>query len=214
MNTRKGTKGTKKTTGSAKKNTVKKQNDNNTLTAKQQKFCEEYLIDLNATQAYLRAGYKAKDENTAYAAASRLLRNVKVKAVIDKLMAAREERTETKQDDVLKELSTIAFSKITDFLSIKEMEVIVGYEKDVDGDYDYTKPIKQKMKVVDVMETSKMDKRKLAAISEIRQTKDGISIKLHDKVKTLELLGKHLNMFTENLNISGNLNVKKLEEYF
>jgi phage terminase small subunit len=71
------------------------------LTEKQQRFVEEYLIDLNATQAAIRAGYSAK---TAKASASRLLTYVDVKAAIDAAKAARSIRTELTQDWVLERL--------------------------------------------------------------------------------------------------------------
>lgn len=76
------------------------------LTAKQKKFVEEYLIDLNATQAAIRAGYSP---NTAQEQSSRLLSNVMVKNEIDKAMAERSRRTGINQDRVLRELAKIAF---------------------------------------------------------------------------------------------------------
>ncbi|MGY2438571.1 terminase small subunit [Pseudomonas sp. SDO52101_S400] len=68
------------------------------LTPKQQRFVDEYLIDLNATQAAIRAGYSKK---TADQQASRLLTNVKVRAELSRSMSAREERTAITQDYVL-----------------------------------------------------------------------------------------------------------------
>ena len=59
------------------------------LTDKQQRFCEEYVVDLNATQAAIRAGYSA---NTAEAQGSRLLRNVKVQAYVAQLQEATSKR--------------------------------------------------------------------------------------------------------------------------
>ncbi|MBK5570110.1 terminase small subunit [Ensifer sp. SSB1] len=76
------------------------------LTPKQERFVAEYLIDLNATQAAIRAGYSAK---TAQEQGSRLLSNVMVAEAIQAAMKAREERTEITQDRVLLELSRIAF---------------------------------------------------------------------------------------------------------
>lgn len=76
------------------------------LSPKQQRFVDEYLVDLNATQAAIRAGYSAK---TAESAGSRLLRNVKVQAAIQQAMADRLKRTEITQDRVLLEYARIAF---------------------------------------------------------------------------------------------------------
>ena len=53
------------------------------LTPKQSRFVDEYLIDLNATQAYIRAGYAAKNGNTAMVCASQLLSNPKIRSVVD-----------------------------------------------------------------------------------------------------------------------------------
>ena len=75
-----------------------------TLTAKQKLFCDEYLIDANATQAAIRAGYSKK---TANEQGSRLLANVSVKEYIDKRMAEKEKRLIACQDEVLKYLTQV-----------------------------------------------------------------------------------------------------------
>jgi phage terminase small subunit len=87
------------------------------LTARQKLFALEYPIDLNGTQAAIRAGYSAR---TAEAAASRLLRNVKVGAEIRRVMDERAKRLEISADNVLRELAKLAFSNIDDFLVIHE----------------------------------------------------------------------------------------------
>ena len=74
------------------------------LTAKQRRFVDEYLIDLNATQAAIRAGYSKK---TAEVQASRLLSNVKVQTVMQQLMLKRELRTEITQDKVLADIENV-----------------------------------------------------------------------------------------------------------
>ena len=68
------------------------------LTTQQELFCEEYLTDLNGTQAAIRAGYSAK---TAAATASRLLRNVNIQAHIQKRMDEKQDALIAKQDEVL-----------------------------------------------------------------------------------------------------------------
>lgn len=73
------------------------------------KFISEYLIDLNATQAYIRAGYSAK---TADVAGPRLLGTVRVQEAIQKALKRREERTQITQDKVLKELAKIGFQDV------------------------------------------------------------------------------------------------------
>ena len=84
------------------------------LTEKQQRFVEEYLVDLNATQAAIRAGYSVK---TADVQGSRMLGNVKVQSAIGEAMALRSRRTGINQDRVVLELAKIAFVKITDIVN-------------------------------------------------------------------------------------------------
>ena len=76
------------------------------LTAKQKRFRDEYLIDLNATQAAIRAGYSSK---TANEQGARLLANVSVQEAIAKATAERSKRTGISQDRVIQELARIAF---------------------------------------------------------------------------------------------------------
>lgn len=75
------------------------------LTEKQKRFCDEYLIDLNATQAAIRAGYSAR---TANEQGARLLANVSVQEYIARKMAERSRRTGVNQDRVVLELAKIA----------------------------------------------------------------------------------------------------------
>ena len=79
------------------------------LTPKQSTFVAEYLVDLNATQAAIRAGYS---EKTANEQGSRLLANVKITDAIADAMANRAERTEITQDRVLRELARLGFSDL------------------------------------------------------------------------------------------------------
>lgn len=97
------------------------------LTAKEQRFVEEYLIDLNATQAYKRAGYKASSDDSAGVSAFRLLRKAKVQEAVQDARAKRSERTQIDADWVIKRLAAIANADITrvsewgnDGLSLKD----------------------------------------------------------------------------------------------
>lgn len=80
------------------------------MTEKQKRFAEEYLIDLNATRAYKAAYPSVKRDETAAAAATRLLKNVKVQAYIRERMEARQERVQLSQDDVIGKIREIAFA--------------------------------------------------------------------------------------------------------
>ena len=90
------------------------------LTAKQQRFVEEYLIDLNATQAAIRAGYS---EKTAYSIGEENLRKPEISFEIQKAMDRRSKRTEITADRVLQEYAKIGFSNITDYLKVERGDV-------------------------------------------------------------------------------------------
>ena len=95
------------------------------LTAKQQRFCDEYLIDLNATQAAIRAGYSKKNADKI---GSELLGKTRVAEYISERKADRMVRTEITQDMVLKELANIAFSNAADYANVIEKQAIVEVE--------------------------------------------------------------------------------------
>ena len=87
------------------------------LTDKQKKFVEEYLIDLNATQACIRAGYSPK---TAMEQGYQLLQKTSVQEAIAECMAARSRRTGVNQDRVVLELAKIAFVRMPDVVTVTE----------------------------------------------------------------------------------------------
>ncbi|HBZ6635238.1 terminase small subunit [Clostridium botulinum] len=160
------------------------------MTAKQKLFCNEYLIDLNATQAAIRAGYS---ESSAKEIGSINLTKVNIKEYIEKRMGKREIRTEITQDKVLNELAKIGFANIDDYVEVELDE----YED----------------KVVKIKATKDIPDDKIAAISSIKQGANGIEVKLHDKVKALENIGRHLGMFKDKLEISGTNEIQvKLED--
>lgn len=151
------------------------------LTPKQQRFVDEYLIDLNATQAAIRAGYSPK---TADVQASRLLTNAKVTEAVSKAMKRRETRTEVTQDRVIEELAKIAFSDGSDFAEVVDEQV-------TDPETGQVTNTQQ----VHFTETKNLSKEKKAAISQIKYGKNGVEVTSYDKLRALELLGKHLGMF-------------------
>ncbi len=148
------------------------------MTEKQKIFADEYLIDLNATRAYRKAYPSVKKDETAAQAGSRMLRNVKVAEYIAERMQARQKRTEITQDRVLEELAAIAFARATDYAEVKDDQVFI---KDTAG----------------------LSENQIKAIAGIKQGKFGIEVKLSDKEKALELLGRHLGMFKDRVEVSG-----------
>lgn len=151
------------------------------LTPKQKLFADEYLIDLNATRAYKAAYKSVKKDETARTNGSRMLTNANVSKYIKERMNERSKRTEITQDNVLKELATIAFAKVTDFVTIENGVVIVKDTKDIPKDL-------------------------LPAIASIKEGKNGIEVSFCNKDKSLELLGRHLGMFNDKIEISGTVN--------
>lgn len=159
------------------------------LTAKQKRFCNEYLIDLNATQAAIRAGYSV---DSAKVIGCENLTKPNVAAYLEKRMSKREVRTEITQDKVLNELAKIGFANIEDYVEVDQDQ------------YDD--------KIVRIKSTKDIPEDKKAAISSIKQGANGIEVKLHDKVRALENLGRHLGMFKDKLEISGTEIQIKLED--
>lgn len=172
------------------------------LTNKQKLFADEYLIDLNATRAY-KAVYKScKKDETAKAAASRLLTNVNLVEYIEQRMKDREKRTEITQDFVLKELYAIASANGSDFVQVVEEPIIINGSYVMDPDTGDLK----KQEVVKIIPTDKLPEEKQKAIAGIKEGRHGVEISTCDKVRALELLGKHLGMFKEKVEVSGNIN--------
>lgn len=165
------------------------------LTAKQQCFVGEYLIDLNATAAYKRAGYTAKG-NAAEVNASRLLSNAKVAAAIEMAQQERSERTEITQDMVLQELAKIGFSDIRNV--IRWGETTIRTETDDDG-----KEVQRPYHGIALIDSTEIDDATAAAIAEVSEGREGLKVKLHDKKGALVDIGKHLGMFKDRVEHTG-----------
>lgn len=148
-------------------------------------FIDEYLIDpTNATQAAIRAGYPPK---SACQQASRLLTNDNVQKELEKAMAERAARVGITKDRVLEEVAKIAFANMKDFVTWTPGGVALIPSEDIDR--------------IDA-----------AAIAEISETNNEwgtvVKIKLHDKKGTLELLGRHLGIFNDKLDVNHKGGVK------
>lgn len=140
------------------------------MTDKQARFCEEYMIDLNATQAAIRAGYSPK---TAQEQSARLLSNVMVQNRLAQLQAEQSRRTGVSADRVVRELAKIAFANASDTIDPETASVKLDASRD-----------------------------DLAAIQSIKVKsfgEDGLEheVKLADKLRALDLLGKHLGMYKD-----------------
>lgn len=148
------------------------------LTPKQERFVQEYLVDLNGKQAAIRAGYS---ERSAESQASALLRVPKVAEALARAKQARAERVNASADDVLRELTRIAL-------------------------FDPAKCFGPDGKLLPITEMPQ-EARAVVAGLDIEEGADAGSVlrklKSWDKVRALELLGKHLGLLKDKVELAG-----------
>lgn len=146
------------------------------LTDKQKKFVEEYLIDLNATQAAIRAGYKPEN---AQQIGSENLSKLVISNAIAESMAERSRRTGINQDRIVQELARIAFVKITDVV-------------DSDGEIN-TNASDDDLACIESYKVEDSDS--------VNGSSSKREVKLASKIKALELLGKHVGMWNDKIQV-------------
>lgn len=145
------------------------------LTGKESRFAEEYLIDLNATQAAVRAGYSAK---TAHQIGARLLQKAEVAEAITAARAARSQRTEITADRVLRELALIAFQDIGAAFDEKGQLLAIN-----------AMPEEARRTLAGFEVTARsVGEGQVEFVSKIRHA---------DKLGALTQLGRHLGLFTD-----------------
>lgn len=142
------------------------------LTPKQERFCEEYLVDLNATQAAIRAGYS---EDSARQIASDLLAKHDIQDKISELRKILSEQTGITVQRVLNELAKVGFSNIQDFIEPGNTFK------------DATK--------IDADKAAALESIKVIVTEWEGGTKTSTQFKLYDKISALEKLGRHLGIF-------------------
>ena len=156
------------------------------LSPKQQRFVDEYLVDLNGTQAAIRAGYS---EKTAKSIANENLTKPDIQSAISEAQQKRAKRTEITQDMVIREIAKLAFSQYSNYIRVNR-----------DGH-----------PVIDLSDCTPDELDALTETStETAVEKDGedfvtvrkVKIKVADKGKYLEMLGKHLGMFKDQVELS------------
>ena len=158
------------------------------LTPKQIAFVEEYLIDMNATRAYKAAYPSIKNDAVAGVNGNRLLKNARIEAYLHKRMDERSKVTQITAESTLRGINNIAEANITD---------VVTLVRDDNGTL--------KMQVADF---DKLPRNIKAAIQSIKQNKDGsIEIKMHDKLKALELQAKHQGLFEREIEVVTNVKI-------
>ena len=144
------------------------------LNERQKRFVQEYLVDLNATQAAIRAGYS---EKTAGSQAFELLKKPEIQEAIRKAQAKLSERTGITQERVLAEYAKIAFA-------------------------DMRNVVKWKGQSVELLDSQALSDDAAMSVAEVKQTKEGLAIKLHDKKGALDSIAKHLGMFTDKVEVA------------
>lgn len=170
--------------------------ENPDLTDKQRLFCIYYVRSFNATKAYQRA-YECSYE-VAMKNGSRMLRNAEVKKEILRLKQERLNREFLSESDIFQKYMDIAFADLTDYVEFgtKEEPVMSMYGpvKVKDPDNGEEKPLTQTVNVVHFKKSSEVDG---TILSEVKQGRNGSSIKLSDRMKALQWLSDHMDMGTE-----------------
>lgn len=154
------------------------------LTEKQSRFVEEYLIDLNATQAAIRAGYKRSEYTDTNA--NKILENTRVAEEIEKKMAERSKRTGINQDRVIQELAKLAFVNAADVIDV-DTATVRGDAKPEDLACIASVKVKRTTKGKSVIEERE--------------------VRFYDKKDSLVQLGRHLGMFKDKVEVGGSIPV-------
>lgn len=167
------------------KEEVKTLMENEELTDKQKLFCIYYTKYFNATKAYKKA-YKCK-YNTAMVEGSRHLRNPKIKEEIDRLKQSKLKGAFLEEGDLLQKYIDIAFSDITDYVEFGNDVRVIGLSKEGN-------PVKIETNYIDLKDSDEVDG---TLITEVKTSRQGVSVKLEDKMKALEWLTKYFEMNPE-----------------
>lgn len=167
------------------------------LKAKQQTFCEEYLVDLNGAQAAIRAGYS---EKTARTIASELLTKPNIQDCIQQLMDKRSKSTEITAERVLQEIAKLGFANMQDYTRTSDGALVT----------DMSAVTRDQMAAVQEFTSETRTER-----GDEGSTGDNVEkfrFKLADKRASLDLLGRHLKLFTDKVEHSGKVDLSDLSE--
>lgn len=200
------------------------------LNAKQARFVEEYLVDLNASAAARRAGYS---EDTAGSQGFDLLKKPEIQAAIASAQEARSKRTEITQDMVLAEFWAIATANPNELIqyrrgacpdcykpapgedveeeleaqahggALKRTRKTQSVVTDEDPDPDCVTCGGEGMGRPFVFDTRKLSPHAAKLYAGVKVTKEGLEVKMHDKVAALTKVGQHLGMFTDRVEHTG-----------
>lgn len=161
------------------------------LSNQQKLFCQKYLeLGMNGTQAYLNVYKSVKKEATARTNASRLLTNANIQEYIKELQEKVEEKAIVSIEDIVKELTAIAFTDRTKISQNVRNRIMLQDDK------DGTKKEYFEDNVI-FTQTSELDETTRKVIAGYKKTQSGFAVETYDKMKALELLGKYLGMFKD-----------------
>lgn len=164
------------------------------LTEKQRLFCLYYIKNFNATMAAIKAGYSP---DSAYQIGYENLRKPEIAKEIRRLKGAMQSELFIDAMDILERYIKIAFADITDYVKFGQRQqqamgmfgpLFVGKGKD-------KKPLMETVNYIDLVDSDKIDG---TIITEVSQSKDGIKIKLADKMKALDKLSEYFDLFPDN----------------
>ena len=169
--------------------------ENPNLTDKQRLFCIRYVRCFNATRSYQKA-YNSSYE-TAMVEGCKLLRNPKVRAEITRLKQDRLNREMLDEHDIFQKYMDIAFSDITDYVEFGREEIqAMGAFGPIQVEDPATGKKVPLMKTVNSVRFRESDVVDGTIITEVKQGRDGASIKLADRMKALEWLADHMDLAT------------------
>lgn len=178
------------------KDDIESVNENVNLTEKQRLFCLYYVRCFSATKAYQKA-YQC-DYFTAKAHGFELLRVVAIKTEIQRLKQSRLNRELLDESDIFQKYMDIAFADVTDFVEFGQDEEYVigpyGVVEIKDPETGEKKPLTQKINTVRFKESKDVDG---TLISEIKNGRNGASIKLADRMRALDWLADHMDLATD-----------------
>ena len=149
------------------------------LTEKQKRFCAEYLKDFNATDAYVRAGYKSS-RSSARTLGSNLLANVNIQAYLCRLRKDAGDRTGITLERTLQEVAYVAYSRISDSMEFSDRGVTIKDSKELDDEV-----------LAAIAEVKRSETENEASVTVTK------SVKLHNKISALNWLGQFFGIGTD-----------------
>ncbi|MBZ4223061.1 terminase small subunit [Bacillus wiedmannii] len=171
--------------------------DDEELTEKERLFCLYYVKYFNGTQAALKAGYS---KDGAHVQASRLLRRERVSSYIKELKGELVENVFVEAMDVLNEYIKIAFADITNYVTFGQREVELEPEErtTVDEEGNETSEFVTETRMMNFVDLQDHEMVDGSIITEVKQGRDGVTIKLADKMKALDKLSLYFDLFPDN----------------